>query len=148
MSEQSFEDFFSSAYQRAKTRGVTKVAEARDSAASLQAGAAAKLGHPDFESLLVGETREGQGVILFLDIRGFTKLSFVLSNNELLWILQALTEAAVKSVIQFGGHVMEFTGDGIMAVFGDSQVSAEAAGFSALHTTAFLMKGVRDYVNP
>jgi hypothetical protein len=71
-----------------------------------------------------------------------------LSNNELLWILQALTVAAVNSVLQFGGHVIEFTGDGVMAVFGDSRTNAEAAAFSALSTTAFLMKGVQETVNP
>lgn len=148
MAERTFEDLFSGAYRRAKATGVTKFAEARDSLPLLKAEAAAKLGHPEFEHLRVGETKDGQGVVLFLDIRGFTKLSFVLSNNELLWILQALTEAAINSVIQFGGHVMEFTGDGIMAVFGDSQLHPELAAFSALNTTAFLMKGVQENVNP
>jgi class 3 adenylate cyclase len=145
--QQSFGDFFSSAYKRAQTTGLKKSFEARDSA-GLQATAGAQLGHPDFEHLKVGERKEAQGVVFFLDIRGFTKLSFVLPNDELLWILQALTEAAIKSVIQFGGHVIEFTGDGIMAVFGDSHTAAESAGFAALDATAFLMKGVQDYVNP
>lgn len=67
---------------------------------------------------------------------------------ELLWILQALTEAAVESVLQYCGHVIEFTGDGVMAVFGDSRMSSEESAFSALHTTSFLMKGIQDYVNP
>jgi len=145
--EQSFEEFFSNAYKRAQTTGLRKSVEARDSA-GFQVTAGAELGHPDFEHLKVGEKKEAQGVVFFLDIRGFTKLSFVLPNDELLWILQALTEAAIRSVIQFGGHVMEFTGDGIMAVFGDSRTVPEIAGFAALHTTAFLMKGVQDYVNP
>jgi class 3 adenylate cyclase len=147
MLEQSFEQIFSSAYSRAKTSSLSKGAEMRESIA-LDAAAGAKLGHPDFEPLKVGETKESQGVVFFLDIRGFTKMSFVLPNEELLWILQALTQAAIRSVIQFGGHVMEFTGDGIMAVFGDSRIASEAAAFAALHTTAFLMKGVQDSVNP
>jgi len=147
MPEQSFQDLFSKAYGRAQTRGVRKTSELRESLA-IDAEVGAQLGHPEFESLTVGETKEGEGVVFFLDIRGFTKLSFVLSNEELLWILQALTEAAVRSVIQFGGHVIEFTGDGIMAVFGDSRTAAEAAAFAALHTTAFLMKGIQDNVNP
>jgi class 3 adenylate cyclase len=147
MPEQRFDEFFSNAYKRAKTAGLRKSVEARDSA-GLQVTAGAELGHPDFEHLKVGEKKEAQGVVFFLDIRGFTKLSFVLPNDELLWILQALTEAAIRSVIQFGGHVIEFTGDGIMAVFGDSRTVPEIAGFVALHTTSFLMKGVQDYVNP
>lgn len=147
MPEQSFDQLFSSAYNRAKATEFTKDAAMRESR-TLLADVEAKLGHPDFEHLKVGQRAEGQGVVFFLDIRGFTKLSFVLSNDELLWILQALTEAAVKSVIQFGGHVMEFTGDGIMAVFGDLRTVSEVAGFAALHTTAFLMKGIQDFVNP
>jgi class 3 adenylate cyclase len=147
MSEQSFEAIFSTAYNRAKTSKLAKGSDMRESLI-LDAGVGEELGHPDFEYLKVGERAEGQGVIFFLDIRGFTKLSFVLSNDELLWILQALTEAGVRSVIQFGGHVIEFTGDGVMGVFGDSRTGSEAAGFAALHTTAFLMKGIRDHVNP
>ncbi|SRR6266403_711593 len=147
MPERNFDQLFSSAYDRAKTTGFGKVAAMRESLA-LDASIATQLGHPDFESLKVGETADGEGVVFFLDIRGFTKLSFVLSNKELLWILQALTEAAVESVLQYNGHVIEFTGDGIMAVFGDSRMASEESAFAALHTTSFLMKGVQDYVNP
>jgi len=147
MPERNFDQLFSSAYDRAKTTGFSKTAALRESRA-LDASVAAQLGHPDFESLKVGETAEDQGVVFFLDIRGFTKLSFVLSNRELLWILQALTEAAVESVLQYSGHVIEFTGDGIMAVFGDSRMASEESAFAALHTTSFLMKGIQDYVNP
>jgi hypothetical protein len=137
MPEQSFQDLFSSAYGRAKTRKVQKATDLRE---SIQADAATQLGHPDFEDLRLGETNEGEGVVFFLDIRSFTKLSFVLSNEELLWILQGLTEASVRSVIQFGGHVIEFTGDGIIqAEFPDgrsdyharhrSEIAGPVAGF-------------------
>jgi class 3 adenylate cyclase len=148
MPERSFKDLFSSAYQRAKrTDELAKSLQATDSL-TIEKRAGAALGHPDFEHLKVGQTAIGQGVVFFLDIRGFTKLSFVLSNEELLAILQALSMASVASVLQFGGHVIEFTGDGVMAVFGDARSPAEVAAFSALHTTAFLMKGIRDEVNP
>jgi len=106
------------------------------------------LGHPDFEDLQIGEIAEGKGVVFFLDIRGFTKLSFVLPNEELLLILLALTAASVRSVVRFGGHVIEFTGDGVMATFGNPRTSDETAALAALRTAAFLMKGVRDEVNP
>lgn len=156
MSGTSFGQIFANAYDRARTSESLKafqgragefVRESRDSH-SLTASVDVELGHPEFQHLRVGDKKEGQGVVFFLDIRGFTKLSFVLPNDELLWILQALTEAAVRSVAQFGGHVMEFTGDGVMAVFGDSHTSPEDSGVAALNTTAFLMKGVQDFVNP
>jgi class 3 adenylate cyclase len=146
MPEQSFNQLFSTAYNRARGTELTKSVQLRESRAMDAAGA--KLGHPDFEHLKIGEMGDGSGVVFFLDIRGFTKLSFVLSNEELLRILQAVTEAAVRSILQFGGHVIEFTGDGVMAVFGSSAMAPEPAGFAALHTTAFLMDGIRSEVNP
>ena len=148
MAERAFKEIFSNAYSRARGgEDLAKSVQLRESRGfGIQAGAS--LGHPDFEHLQVGQTAMGLGVVFFLDIRGFTKLSFVLPNEELLAILQALTMASVVSVLQFGGHVIEFTGDGIMAVFGDARTLAEAAALSALHTTAFLMKGIRDDVNP
>jgi adenylate cyclase len=91
---------------------------------------------------------EAQGTILFLDIRGFTKLSLALPNKELVDILQAMTVASVRAVHHFGGHVIEFTGDGVMATFGDAQSSPEFGALAALQTTATLMVGVREYVNP
>ena len=151
MPERSFSDFFSNAYDRWQPTPLAKsipVLEGAKRAVALDAVTHVALGHPDFEHLKVGETQEGQGVILFLDIRGFTKLSLVLENDELLRILQALTEAAVRVVIQYGGHVIEFTGDGVMAAFGDASTQAASAAFAALHTTAALMKGVRSEVNP
>jgi class 3 adenylate cyclase len=148
MADRSFKDLFSNAYQRAKSTDVlAKSLQLSESQApEILAGRA--LGHPDFEYLQVGQMATGQGVVFFLDVRGFTKLSFVLPNDELLAILQALTMASVISVLQFGGHVIEFTGDGVMAVFGGADSLAEIAAFSALHTAAFLMAGIRDEVNP
>lgn len=148
MAERTFKELFSNAYRQAKSTGaVRKSLQANDSLVP-QKFAGKALGHPGFEYLQVGQTATGQGVVFFLDIRGFTKLSFVLPNEELLAILQALTMASVASVLQFGGHVIEFTGDGIMAVFGDTDTAAEIAALSALHTSSFLMKGIRDEVNP
>jgi class 3 adenylate cyclase len=148
MAERTFSELFSTAYDRARGKEVVAKSLQASEGRALDVAISVALGHPDFEHLQVGQTAKGRGVVFFLDIRGFTKLSFVLPNEELLVILQALTMASVASVLQFGGHVIEFTGDGVMAVFGDSRTVAELAAFSALHTTAFLMKGIRDEVNP
>jgi hypothetical protein len=146
MPERSFRELFESAYGAARAQKVARTTDMRamqDSAAGTKA-----LGHPEYEFLQIGQAIEGQSLVFFLDIRGFTKLCFVYSNEDLLKILQALVEAAVKSIAQFGGHTVEFTGDGVMAVFGDSKLPPEHASFAGLHCTAFLMKGVRDIVNP
>jgi class 3 adenylate cyclase len=144
MAERSFNDLFESAYGSAR---VQKVARS-SSAAGLAAAGTKALGHPEYDFLQIGQAVEGKALVMFLDIRGFTKLCFVYSNEGLLKILQALVEAAVKSVAQFGGHTLEFTGDGVMAVFGDTSSSSEDAALGGLHCTSFVMKGVRDVVNP
>ena len=101
------------------------------------------IGHPQYQALSFDATVGARAVIMFLDIRGFTRLSLELENEELVRILQRLTAASVRAVRQFGGYVCEFTGDGVMAYF-DTGGSA----FAALHTASFLMTGVRDVVNP
>jgi len=108
----------------------------------------AALGHPEYEFLQTGQTTEGKALVFFLDIRGFTKLCFVYDNELLVQIVQALTSASVSSIARFGGYVVEFTGDGVMAVFGNSGTQSEETCLAGLHCAAFLMKGVRDDVNP
>ena len=147
MSEHTFKELFESAYGGARAQ---KVARAMDAAALRESTSITTraLGHPEYEFLQIGQAIDGKCLVFFLDIRGFTKLCFVYSNEDLLRILQSLVEASVKSIAQFGGHTVEFTGDGVMAVFGSSRMSPEDAAFAGLHCTAFLMKGVRDVVNP
>jgi len=146
MPGQSFKELFESAYGTARAQKVARAMDSRILKESISAARA--LGHPEYEFLQIGQSADGKCLVFFLDIRGFTKLCFVYSNEELLRILQSLVEASVRSIAQFGGHTVEFTGDGVMAVFGDSQMSAEDASFAGLHCTSFLMKGVRDVVNP
>jgi adenylate cyclase len=118
---------------------------------TVQAGTATSatfLGHPEFVNLAVGQTRRATAVVSFIDIRGFTKLAFALEDRELLRIIQALTEAAVNGIKDGGGYVGEFTGDGVMAYFGDSSTTDEDATLSALETTSLLFKTVKEIVNP
>lgn len=122
-----------------------------ESAKTVQAGTATTatfLGHPEFVNLAIGQTRRATAVVSFIDIRGFTKLAFALEDKELLRIIQALTEAAVNAIRDGGGYVGEFTGDGVMAYFGDSLTSDEDATLSALETTSLLFKTVKEIVNP
>ena len=104
---------------------------------------AEELGHPMYQGLSFGESAEAEAVVMFLDVRGFTRLSLELENDELVRILRKLTAASVRAVRQFGGYVGEFTGDGVMAYF-----DTGGPAFAALHTASFLMAGVRDVVNP
>jgi class 3 adenylate cyclase len=59
--------------------------------------------------------------ILFQDIRGFSALSEKLRPEELLQLLNRFFTAAVAAVEAEGGVVKQFTGDGVMALFGVPQ---------------------------
>jgi adenylate cyclase len=68
---------------------------------------------------LAGERREVS--ILFQDIRGFTALSQELDPATLLRVLNQFFTEAVAAVETEGGVVKQFTGDGVMALFGAPQ---------------------------
>ena len=59
--------------------------------------------------------------ILFQDIRGFTALSEKLDPATLLRVLNQLFTEVVAAVEAEGGMVKQFTGDGVMALFGAPQ---------------------------
>ena len=65
---------------------------------------------------LAGERLEVS--ILFQDIRGFTALSESLDPASLLRVLNRFFTEAVAAVEAEGGMVKQFTGDGVMALFG------------------------------
>ena len=54
---------------------------------------------------------------LFVDIRGFTKMSEELTPEEVVDILNGYLEMATNQVFRFGGMVDKFIGDCVMAIF-------------------------------
>jgi class 3 adenylate cyclase len=56
--------------------------------------------------------------VLFADLRGYTSLVERLAAEEIFRIVSVYTEAVTRVVAQHGGTVVEFNGDGMMAVFG------------------------------
>jgi adenylate cyclase len=146
---QAYEDFgktFRSIYKPSAFTLLEKAAARTEDA--IQATSAAQLGHPEYLHLKPGETREATAVVSFIDIRGFTKLSFVLDPQELLRIVQGLTQASINVIVDGGGYIGEFTGDGVMAYFGDSSMTGQDAAVAALETTSVLFKTVQEIVNP
>ncbi len=72
---------------------------------------------------LEGERRDVS--ILFQDIRGFTSLSEKLNPAALLRVLNQFFTGVVAAVEAEGGVVKQFTGDGVMALFGAPQAYAD-----------------------
>ena len=72
---------------------------------------------------LHGELREV--TVLFQDIRGFTSLSEKTPPEALLQMLNEFFTEMVAAVEAHGGVVKQFTGDGVMALFGAPGIQAE-----------------------
>jgi class 3 adenylate cyclase len=67
------------------------------------------------DSLMVGERELS---ILFVDLRGYTQFSTLRTAPELFGVVARYTDAVSHEVTRQGGSVIEFHGDGLLAVFG------------------------------
>jgi class 3 adenylate cyclase len=99
------------------------------SQSAVKAREAAAADHPGFGDLVLGETRRGEGAIMFLDIRGYTRLAMAFADQpeETAKIIDAVVGGAVEVLPRYGAHINDFTGDGIMAVFGGELGSLDHA---------------------
>jgi len=79
----------------------------------------------------VGGGVERTMVVLFMDTRGFTRLSKGRLPYDVVFILNELFDAMVPAVQQQGGVVEKYLGDGLMAYFGRDS-APEAACRAAL----------------
>jgi adenylate cyclase len=68
------------------------------------------------DDVFTGERR--QVTIMFVDIRDFTPFAEANSAEDTVARLNALFEIVVPAVVDAGGHVNKFLGDGALAVFG------------------------------
>lgn len=140
----SFSEIFKSVYDKPNQHFDTVLGEMKS---IINKSASTGLGHPIVTEVEIGETIPGSLIVFFMDIRGFTKMSIALDNEEVVKILQAITAASIISIRQYGGYVAEFTGDGVMAYFGQGHTTTERDAFNSLRTCAFLMNGIKDVVN-
>jgi adenylate cyclase len=68
------------------------------------------------DDVFTGERREV--TVMFVDIRDFTPFAEANSAEDTVARLNALFEIVVPAVMEAGGHVNKFLGDGALAVFG------------------------------
>ena len=90
---------------------------------------------------LGGERR--QVTILFQDIRGFTRLSESLDPAATLKLLNRFFTEVVGAVEAQGGVVKQFTGDGVMALFGAPQAHPDHAE-RAVHAALGIVRRLAD----
>jgi adenylate cyclase len=87
--------------------------------------------------VLAGSIKRGSGapieaVVWASDLRGFTDLADRLDGPDMIAILNAYFERMAGAVIDHGGEVLKFIGDGLLAVFpfaafADERAAAEAS---------------------
>jgi adenylate cyclase len=85
------------------------------------------------DDVFTGERREV--TVMFVDVRDFTPFAEASSAEDTVARLNALFEIVVPAVVDGGGHVNKFLGDGALAVFGapnDLASHADAAVSAAV----------------
>jgi len=86
-------------------------------------------------------------VILHIDLVGSTKLSMTLPVDRLASIIQAFTQEMSLTVAAYGGYVLKYVGDAIMAFFLATD-DVYLPCINAVNCARSMIKIVRDGINP
>ena len=103
-------------------------------------------GHPDYETLDIGERRTAPMVAVFLDLTNFTGRTFWDDQDEVVDLAHAVLSGFIEVVTLFGGHPLGLRGDGLFAGFSPGR--PDITGAMALAACAFALDGVENEVNP
>jgi len=115
--------------------------------ATLTAALEAYLGRRSAARVLSGPLRRGVGetieaALLFADLRGFTALSESAPPSAVISALDAWFDRIAGAVHAFGGEVLKFMGDGVLAIFPVSSGSPRNACDAALNAVAAARSGM------
>ncbi len=93
-------------------------------------------------SALEGERR--QVTVLFADVAGFTALAEKLDPEEVHQIIDRCFDLITAEVHRFEGTINQYTGDGVMALFG-APIAHEDSPRRAVHAALGIQLALRDY---
>jgi len=115
--------------------------------ATLAALLEAYLGRRGAAQVLAGRSRRETGetiraVLLVADLRGFTELSESLEPEAVVAALDAWFDRIAGAVHAFGGEVLKFIGDGVLAIFPIGERPASVACDAALSAVAAAQAGM------
>jgi adenylate cyclase len=90
------------------------------------------VGHQTGERILAGKIRRGhvetmRAAIWLSDMRGFTSLAERLPPQALVDLLNQYFDCQVPAIAEYGGEVLKFMGDGLLAIFPLAADAADAA---------------------
>jgi class 3 adenylate cyclase len=93
------------------------------------------------DDVFIGERREV--TVMFVDVRDFTPFAEANTAEDTVARLNALFEIVVPAVVDAGGHVNKFLGDGALAVFGAPNDLTDHAD-AALNAAVFIHRHVAE----
>ena len=91
--------------------------------------------------------RKANVVVLYVDIDGSTKLTQSVPPAKLALILQLFSQEMTLVVSNYGGYVLKFVGDAVIALF-PAEYNAENACSNALECGRMMMEAVSKGINP
>jgi adenylate cyclase len=86
-------------------------------------------------------------VILYVDIEGSTKMSMTLSPEKFATILHVFSQEMSLVTSEYGGYVLKYVGDAIIALFPAEYDKAQASK-NALECSKDMQKIIKECVNP
>ncbi|WP_420412101.1 adenylate/guanylate cyclase domain-containing protein [Roseibium sp.] len=99
------------------------------------------------QRVLDGEIKRGDGeaidaVVFMSDMRGFTGLADRLSGAEVTAILNAYFDRVSTAVLNHGGDILKFMGDGVLAVFDQKTLGRQAAADAAVNAARAVLSSI------
>lgn len=92
-----------------------------------------------------GSLREIDAVILFMDLRGFTALADRYDGGAMAGLLNGYFERIVPPVVENGGEILKYMGDGILATFNLEDREAADVCATGLDAALASLRAVADW---
>jgi len=126
--------------KQAMDRKLAEVSRAKDHFAKFVPEAVKRLVAEDPDAPELGEKREREVTVLFLDISGYSRLSEELPADALNELVERYFSAFLDRIQEMGGDINETAGDGFMAIFQDADHATRSvdAALALLQATAAL----------
>ncbi len=105
------------------------------------------VGNEPHKRILAGDVRRGEvsrieSAILFVDMRGFTRLTSSMDAEDVTALINDYYDCVVPHVEEAGGEVLKFIGDGVLAIFRAASSSGQRACASAIDTSEKILAAV------
>jgi adenylate cyclase len=93
----------------------------------------------------LGSMREIDAVILFADLRGFTALADSMEGAEVVALLNEYFELIVPPIVERGGEILKYLGDGVLAIFALSEMPKAEVCRGGLDAAVAALENVSEF---